>query len=262
MDSRAGTACHAWPLQEHDQPDILAALRELEMFSQSLSHDLRAPLRAIRGYAAILVNEHGATLPIEARELVVRMAAAAGRVDALAEGLMALAKSGRAALRRGEARLSEIADVIVAELRDVEPAREVVTEIEPGMLAIADAVLVGDVLQNLLGNAWKFTSKKSRARITFRRCALEPERVYAVSDDGVGFDKIFADRLFRSFERLHSPSEFAGTGLGLATAKRIIEIHNGRIWAEARVGEGATFYFTLGETSDEAIVAREQTNGF
>jgi light-regulated signal transduction histidine kinase (bacteriophytochrome) len=257
-----GIAGGAQPGQSNGQPDILAALHELEMFSQSLSHDLRAPLRAIRGYAAILVNDHGDTLPPEARELVVRMAAAAGRVDALAEGLLALAKTGRAAVRRGEARLSEIAEVIVAELRHVDPARDVVTEIEPGIVAIADAVLVGDVLQNLLGNAWKYTSKKNRARITFRCCAIEPERVYAVSDDGAGFDMAFADRLFRSFERLHAASQFAGTGLGLATAKRIIELHNGRIWAESRVGQGATFYFTLGETSGEAIVALDSPAGF
>lgn len=227
--------------------EILVALQELEMFSQSLSHDLRAPLRAIRGYAAILVNEHGTSLPPEARDLVGRMAAAAGRIDALAEGLLALAKSGRAAVRRGDADLSAIARVIVAELRDADPAREVVTTIEPGVLAYADPALVGDVLQNLLGNAWKYSSKNARARISFRCCTREPEPVYAVTDDGAGFDMVFADRLFQSFERLHTSSEFEGTGLGLVTVQRIVERHGGRIWAEARVGQGATFYFTLGE---------------
>lgn len=246
LGAGAGEAAFEMRVQERTS-DILSALKELESFSHSISHDLRAPLRAIRGYATILIEEHGTTLPPEARDLVSRMAVAVGRIDALAEGLLALAKSGRASLHRTELNLSDIAVSILAELQQVHPARDVVASIEPAMLTNADPALVRDVLQNLLENAWKYTSKNKRARIAFRCCTRDPEPVYAVSDDGAGFDMAFAHRLFQSFERLHAASEFEGTGLGLATVQRIVERHGGRIWVEARPGQGATFYFTLGE---------------
>jgi signal transduction histidine kinase len=241
----AGEAAVEQRVQERTA-QIVAALRELESFSLSVSHDLRAPLRAIRGYAAILIDEHSPALPPEALDLVARMSAAAGRIDALSDGLLALAKSGRVPLRRSEVNLSDMACAILAELRQSDSARVLVSDIEPGVLTCADPVLARDVLQNLLGNAWKYTSKKPLARIAFKCSAGAGEPVFSVSDDGAGFDMAYASKLFQSFERLHSMSEFEGTGLGLATVHRIVERHGGRIWVKAEPGRGATFYFTFG----------------
>jgi light-regulated signal transduction histidine kinase (bacteriophytochrome) len=227
--------------------EIRLAMEELESFSESVSHDLRAPLRAIRGFASILIEEHGATMQPEARNLVGRMSSAAGRIDALAEGLLALAKSGRARVRRSETNLSDVAAAVVAELRESQPAREVIVAIQQDMVAHADPVLMRDVLQNLLGNAWKYSSKNPRASITFVCRGFDDELVYAVSDNGAGFDMAHAGKLFQSFERVHTVSEFEGTGLGLVTVRRILERHGGRIWVEAQPGRGATFFFTLGD---------------
>ncbi len=249
VGSAAAEAALELRVQERTQ-DLRLAMEELESFSQSVSHDLRAPLRAIRGFAAILIEEHGAVLQPEARDLVGRMSAAAGRIDALSEGLLALASSGRARLRRTKISLSDVATTVAAELRESQPERNVVVAIQPDMLANADAVLMRNVLQNLLGNAWKYSAKAPRATITFVRRAFDAELVYAVGDNGAGFDMAHAGRLFQSFERVHSVSEFEGTGLGLVTVRRIIERHGGRIWVEAQPGRGATFLFTLGEQTE------------
>jgi light-regulated signal transduction histidine kinase (bacteriophytochrome) len=175
------------------------------------------------------------------------MSAAAGRIDALAEGLLSLARSGRVRLRCTETNLSETAAAIVAELRESQPARDVTVAVQPDMVARADPVLMRDVLQNLLGNAWKYSAKNPHATITFVCRAFDAEMVYAVSDNGAGFDMAHAGKLFQSFERAHTVSEFEGTGLGLVTVRRIVERHGGRVWVEAQPGRGATFFFTLGD---------------
>ncbi len=227
--------------------DMEAAYRELESFSYSVSHDLRAPARAVVGFSQIIIEEHGAELDAETRRLLDRIVAAGARMSELTDGLLVLTHLSRREMQRQPVDLSVVAAMVIEELREASPAREVNVVIQPGLNANADAHMVRSVLQNLLGNAWKYSSRTPDAKIEFSAIEDDGERVFVVRDNGAGFDMKYADKLFGVFQRLHSAVEFEGTGIGLATVERIIRRHGGRIRAEARVGLGASFYFTVGE---------------
>jgi light-regulated signal transduction histidine kinase (bacteriophytochrome) len=218
--------------------------KELEAFCYSVSHDLRAPLRSIRGFSEVLLERHASQLDPRGQDYLRRACQACHQMDRLIEDLLQLSRVGRAEMQRQTVNLSAVAGAIAAELHKAEPERRVEFIIAGGLTALGDERLLRVVLENLLRNAWKFTSKRPLARIEFG-AHVQPSRVYFMRDNGVGFDPDYSDKMFGVFQRLHSASEFPGTGVGLAIVQRIINRHGGRIWAEARPGEGATFYFSL-----------------
>jgi signal transduction histidine kinase len=224
--------------------ELEGANRELEAFSYSVSHDLRAPLRAIDGFAAMLVEDHAAALNDEARGYLDRVRNAAGRMSSLIDAFLELARISRAALTKTDVDLSALATEVASDLRAAQPEREVTVAIEPRLTARGDRRLLTVALVNLLGNAWKFTSRTPAARIEVARHAGE-RHAFVVRDNGAGFDPGRATRLFAPFQRFHQADDFPGTGVGLATVQRVIARHGGRIWAEAAVGRGAAFFFTL-----------------
>jgi PAS domain S-box-containing protein len=228
--------------------ELEAANGELRAFSYSVSHDLRAPLRSIDGFSLALVEDYGPTLDDRARDYLSRIRASAQRMGELIDALLGLSRVTRAELRRVPLDLSALAAAVVAELRQREPERPVEFTLAPDLSAPGDPSLMRNVLENLLGNAWKFTAGCQPARIEFGCQPSEQTpggRVFFVRDNGAGFDMTYADRLFGAFQRLHDQREFPGTGVGLASVQRIIIRHGGRVWAEAVAGEGATFYFNL-----------------
>jgi PAS domain S-box-containing protein len=222
-----------------------AANQELEAFSYSVSHDLRTPLRTIRGYSDILVKDFSGQLDPTAQDYLQRVSTAASDMGQLIEGLLTLSRLSRSTIRRVTVDLTAIADDIIAGLRQQEPDRPVAWAVDEGMSVEADPSLMRNVLENLLGNAWKYSSKNPAAAIEFRAGMRDGKKIYLVHDNGVGFDVRYADKLFGAFQRLHSAHEFPGYGIGLATVQRIIRRHGGQIWAESEPGKGATFYFTL-----------------
>ncbi|WP_211218625.1 ATP-binding protein [Thermithiobacillus tepidarius DSM 3134] len=224
---------------------LMAANRELEAFSYSVSHDLRAPLRAIDGFSLVLLEDYGEALDPAGREYLARVRRASQRMAELIDAMLNLARLSRGELQREPLDLSAFAREIAERLRQTQATRQVEFVLAEGVLAEGDAQLIRAVLENLLTNAWKFTSKQADARIEFGVREEAEERIYFVRDNGVGFDMAYADKLFGAFQRLHSPGEFEGHGIGLATVARIIARHGGRIWAEGVVGQGAAFYFTL-----------------
>jgi signal transduction histidine kinase len=237
--------------------------RELEAFSYSVSHDLRAPLRAIDGFSQILQEDYEHVLDDEAVDYLGRVRAASGHMATLIDDLINLSRVGRRPLRRERVDLASLAKEIVEELRESQPERKVEFVAPESIVAWGDASLLKVALENLLGNAWKFTARKEGARIEFG-ADRKPgpglsSPVYYVRDNGAGFDQTYADKLFGAFQRLHGQDEFEGTGIGLATVARIVHRHGGRVWAEGKVGEGATFYFTLGgqDTGDRAVLAKK-----
>jgi PAS domain S-box-containing protein len=221
--------------------------QELESFAYSVSHDLRAPLRAIDGFSRLLGERDGDALQDEGREYLARVRNATGRMGSLIESLLKMARLGRGGIKPAPLDLSRMATEIVAELRANEPGRQVAVEIAPGLEATGDPSLVRNLLQNLIGNAWKFTRDCDDARVEFGR---EPGGAFFVRDNGAGFAQEYADKLFRPFQRLHSQEQFAGDGIGLASVKRIIERHGGTIRAEGKPGQGAIFRFTLPEPDE------------
>ncbi|GAB4522960.1 MAG: hypothetical protein OHK0046_36240 [Anaerolineae bacterium] len=225
---------------------LQAVNKELEAFSYSVSHDLRAPLRAIDGFSQALLEDYSAHLDSSALDYLGRVRQASHRMASLIDDLLGLSRITRRDLKLEPVNLSDLAQTILDELRYAEPHRQVVFEVSDTCTVDCDRGLMLILLQNLLGNAWKFTSKRANARITFG-CTRnsDGETVYFVRDNGVGFDMTYVDKLFGAFQRLHRPDEFEGTGIGLATAQRIINKHGGRIWAESVLGEGATFSFVL-----------------
>lgn len=224
---------------------LLRANRGLESFSYSVAHDLRAPLRAIDGFSQILRDDHAQKLDDEGKRLLDRIGAAAQTMGQLIDGLLDLSRLSRNELRREPVDLSAIAEAAASQLKAAQPDRAVEVSIQPGLFAYGDSRLLRTALDNLLGNAWKFTQRQTAPRIEFS-ARLDDERpVYFVKDNGAGFDMAYADKLFGAFQRLHSSSDFPGTGIGLATVQRIVESHGGHVWAEAAVGEGATLFFTL-----------------
>jgi light-regulated signal transduction histidine kinase (bacteriophytochrome) len=225
-----------------------AAKRDLESFSYSVSHDLRAPLRAIDGFSQALKEDFFSDLKPEANALLDRVRAAAQRMGHLIDDLLALSRVSRAPLALTRVDISDLARSVAAGLMQGAPNRKVDVEIDAGISVSADLGLMRIVLENLLGNAWKFTATKVEAVIRVGKLPLpeEGQTVFFVSDNGAGFDMAYSEKLFRPFERLHEESEFHGTGIGLATVQRVVARHGGRAWAEAAVGTGARFFFTLG----------------
>jgi len=224
--------------------ELERANRELDAFSYSVSHDLRAPLRAIDGFTRKVVTDHSAALDADARGYLERVSKAVVRMSALIDALLELARISRASLQKDAVDLSALAAEVAADLRAASPERDVTIDITPGLTARGDRRLLTVVLVNLIGNAWKFTGRTAGARIEVTR---QPDGSggFVIRDNGAGFDALHASRLFAPFQRFHQASEFAGTGVGLATVQRVVTRHGGRIWAESAPGAGAAFYFTL-----------------
>ncbi len=225
--------------------DLAAANRELEAFSYSVSHDLRAPLRGIDGFSKALLTGYGSQLDEQGRHYLERVRAGTQRMARLIDDLLGLARVSRRELVRQDVNLSEIAGRVAAELATRPPVREVRVRVEGDLTAEADPHLLTIVLENLMGNAWKFTAKRENACIDVGKLKDGAGAAFYVRDNGAGFDMAYGDKLFGAFQRLHSDADFEGTGIGLATVQRIVNRHSGRIWAEGAVGKGATFYFTL-----------------
>ncbi|CAA9476148.1 MAG: diguanylate cyclase/phosphodiesterase (GGDEF & EAL domains) with PAS/PAC sensor(s) [uncultured Rubrobacteraceae bacterium] len=230
--------------------------RELEAFSYSVSHDLRAPLRTIDGFSQILSEDYGDKLDEEGLDYLTRVRTASRHMAELIDDLLDLSRVGRRPLRRESVDLSALAAGVAEDLKGAEPGRDVDFVIEGGVTVRGDVGLLKVALENLLGNAWKFTSREPRATIRFGNSG----GAFYVSDDGAGFEDAYKDKLFGAFQRLHGPEEFEGTGIGLATVARIVHRHGGEVWAEGAVGEGATFFFTLGgrDRPKEESVARRR----
>ncbi len=221
------------------------ATRELEAFSYAVAHDLRAPLRAINGYSVALVEDLSDKLDGEARDYLQRITAGAERMGQLIDALLGLARITRAAVSGDLVDLTRLAHEVIARLRANEPGRIVECSVACELLVRGDRQLLRVLLENLLGNAWKFTQNREPANIELG-VSDDPEgHAYFVRDNGVGFDMAYAHKLFVAFQRLHQPSELDGTGIGLATAQRIVQRHGGRIWAHGAADRGATFHFTL-----------------
>ena len=226
--------------------ELVVANKNLEAFTYSVAHDLRSPLRALSGYSEALTEDYGDGLDETGRRFIERIQAATERMSALIDDMLLLAQVSRSELNLGPVDLSAEVAAIAAELQAREPGRRVRFAIDAGVWATADRSLIRAVVQNLVENAWKFTAKRDGATIEFATTAAEDAEVCCyVRDNGAGFDPAYVGKLFQPFQRLHSVTEFPGTGIGLASVRRIIERHGGRAWAEGAVGRGATFYFTL-----------------
>ena len=228
-----------------DNAELDSLNKELEAFSYSVSHDLRAPLRAIDGFSQALLEDNAEQLDASGRDYLMRVRNAAQRMGMLIDDLLKLARVTRTEINRDDVDMGALARDIALTLRENTPLRAAEIRIADGLNAHADARLLRIALENLLGNAWKFTAQQDPARIEFGETWQDGERAYFVRDNGVGFDMAYAGRLFGAFQRLHQDGQFPGTGIGLATVQRIIRRHGGRVWAEAEAGKGATFYFTI-----------------
>ncbi|MHB8106310.1 MAG: PAS domain-containing protein [Candidatus Cryosericum sp.] len=226
--------------------ELTAANKELEAFSYSVSHDLRSPLRSIDGFSKAFLEDYGQMVPEEGREVLERVRNATQRMGYLIDDMLLLARVTRSEMHVQEADISALAAEVAADLVRENPQRDVDLTIEPGMTAVGDPHLLRIVLDNLLGNAWKFTSRREHAHISVGT-VQDAERgpAFFVRDDGAGFDQRYKDKLFMPFQRLHGQDEFPGTGIGLATIQRAVRRHGGDVWAEGEVGRGATFYFTV-----------------
>jgi len=222
-----------------------AVNKELEAFAYSVSHDLRAPLRSIDGFSQVLLEDYAGNLDEEGKDYLQRVRSGSQRMAELIDDILNLSRLTRGEMRHETVDLSALAQTIATELQQSQPGRQVEFIITPGLVATGDAHLLQVALENLLENAWKFTRSRAPARIEFGYAETNGQPAYFVRDNGVGFDMAYADKLFGAFQRLHSTSEFEGTGIGLATVQRIIHRHGGNIWAESAVDQGATFYFTL-----------------
>jgi len=230
---------------EKANKELQVANKELESFSYSVSHDLRAPLRAVDGFSRILLEDYAKILDNEGKELLGRVRAGSQRMSDLIDGLLQLSRLSRSAMRFEPVDLSALAATVIDELKSGAPQRQVECVIAPNLVANADAPLMRAVLENLLGNAWKFTAKQPAARIEFGAVMEQGMQTFFVRDNGAGFDMAYASKLFGVFQRLHHQSDFPGTGIGLSTVQRIIHRHGGQIRAESAIGKGATFYFTI-----------------
>ena len=236
---------HLEDLVENRTVELKNAYKELEAFSYSVSHDLRAPLRAIDGFSQALAEDYHKNLDDAGRNYLSRVRVAAQRMAQLIDDLLVLSRAMRFEMVRQDIDLSYEVREIIDQLLESDPSRKVELEIEDGIQANGDPTLVRIAIQNLVGNAWKYTSKKSKARIKFGRTLQKGETVYFVEDNGAGFDMRYANKLFHAFQRLHLPEEFPGNGIGLATVHRVIRRHGGKIWAESEVQKGTRFYFTI-----------------
>ncbi|MBL8503853.1 MAG: PAS domain-containing sensor histidine kinase [Rhodocyclaceae bacterium] len=245
-----GTYCQLSEEQaviRRQKAELEAANRELRSFSYAVSHDLRAPLRAINGFAHALGEDKAAQLDDEARDYLARIVAAAERMGVLIDGMLDLGRLSQKEMQRDEIDLSALAEAILRELETGEPGRAVRWTVAPGLRARADRNLAYSLLQNLLGNAWKYTRRRADAEIAFGAADGEAGPEFFVRDNGAGLDLTLAPRLFVPFQRYHAAREFDGLGIGLATVKRILDRHGGRIRVESAPGQGATFHFAFGE---------------
>lgn len=222
-----------------------ALAEEHAAFSYTISHDLRAPIRVVEGFGRILKEDYGAQLDRVGRDHIERIVAAAARMNLMIDALLSLSQLSSRPLARQPVNLSQLAGYVVDDLRRQWPERQVQVHIAPHLLALGDPTLLRMALDNLLGNAWKYSAKNPQAELRFEQRQQGGRPAYCVCDNGAGFDMRFADRLFGVFQRLHSASDFEGTGVGLASVQRIVRRHGGEIWAESEVGQGARFYFTL-----------------
>ena len=236
------------------QADIQASLEEaktanaeLESFSYSISHDLRTPLRSIDGFSQLLWEDYSDKIDEAGKDCIQRVRKNAQYMGLLIDDMLSLSNVNRGELKREVQDLSELARSSIKKLRDLDPQRKITVDIEPGIKGYVDKALFENLLDNLFGNAWKYTGKTTNARIEFGSLEKEGETVYFVRDNGAGFNMRYAKKLFIPFHRLHTEEQFEGTGIGLATVSRILSRHHGRVWAEAEVDKGATFYFTLGK---------------
>lgn len=225
---------------------LAAADDDLNSFSFTVSHDLRAPVRVVEGFARILKEDYGRQLDRIGNDHLERVLTAAARMNAMIDAMLSLARLSSQPLAHQPVNLSQLAHWVIDDLRRGAPERSVSADIEPALQATGDPTLLRQVIENLLANAWKYSSRVEHARIGFSRAERDGRQVFEVKDNGAGFDMRSAERLFGLFQRLHSANEFPGTGIGLASVRRIVRRHGGDIWAESAPGEGARFYFTLG----------------
>lgn len=232
-------------LRRRAEEEMIATNKELDAFAYSVSHDLRAPLRGIDGFSLALLEDYEGKLDEEGQNYLQRIRTGCVRMGELIDDMLQLSRLSRGEIKRSRLDLSAMAAEVAAELQKGAPNRRVRFHIEPEVMVEADPVLLRAVLDNLLGNAWKFTAHKEATEISFGRIIEDDEQICFVRDNGAGFDMAYADKLFTAFQRLHTAKEFAGTGIGLATVQRIIHRHGGRIWAEAKIEQGAVFYFTI-----------------
>jgi PAS domain S-box-containing protein len=230
---------------KRQEEQLQAVNQELEAFSYSVSHDLRAPLRSLSGFSGILLEDYGTKLDEEGKVYLHKIQESSEYLSKLIDDLLKLARVAQNEISIEDLDLSEMAQKIIDELQNGDPRRRAEVCIEPGLCGRGDRVLIGQVLENLLNNAWKYNSKKPETKIEMGSVVHEGQTAYYVRDHGAGFDMTYADKLFKPFQRLHAASEFEGTGIGLAIVQRIIRRHGGKVWAKGKAGEGATFYFTL-----------------
>lgn len=222
-----------------------AANRELEAFSYSVAHDLRAPLRGINGFSELLMDRYAAQLDPAALGYLTRVRNAATRMSQLIDALLSLARIGNTELQPLECDLTDLLHSLISEMSNSHPDRKVIVSVQPGMRAYADPRLLRSALCNLLDNAWKFTRDRDEAHVEIGQCSGPDMPTFYVRDNGAGFDPVYAEKLFGAFQRLHTEREFPGTGIGLAVVHRVITRHGGKVWAEAKPDQGATFYFSL-----------------
>ncbi|MHB9131469.1 MAG: sensor histidine kinase [Armatimonadota bacterium] len=225
--------------------ELTAVNAELEAFTYSVSHDLRAPLWNITSFAETLIGEEGEQLSKQARELVAYIHQSSIHMAELIDGLLSLSRLTRDALVIQDVHLSSLAHEIADGLHQAQPGRNVEFVIAPDIVVLGDARLLRIALDNLLGNAWKFTMKRKHARIEFGMRMRKQQKIYFVNDNGAGFNQAYAEKLFTPFQRLHRATDYPGTGIGLATVQRIISRHNGRVWARGVLDQGATVFFSL-----------------
>jgi len=230
--------------------ELEALNRELESFSYAVSHDLRSPLRAIHGFSEALKEAAVAKLSPAESGWLQKISDAAARMDRLTEDLLRLSRITRSQLKREPIDLALVARDVIHELRQTDPRRDVVFAVTDSLATRADPVLMRVALSNLLSNAWKYTGRSPQALISVGQEARDGQVVFCVRDNGAGFDMAYASKLFTPFQRLHSAREFPGSGVGLACVARVIHKHGGRIWADAKTGEGAAFFFTLPDEPD------------
>jgi len=223
------------------------ANKELEAFAYSVSHDLRAPLRALDGFSDAVLSDYAEKFDEKGRHYLQRIREGAARMGQLIDDLLNLSRISRRELRISPVNLSELAKQILLDLKEQWNHTNLIWDVEPGIMVKADPNLIKIALENLLANAIKFSSTRNPALIQIGVSEENGQKVYFVRDNGIGFDMAYADKLFKPFQRLHSDSEIPGTGIGLVTVQRIITRHGGRIWANAQVNQGAAFFFTLGE---------------
>ena len=234
---------------EQRTAQLTAANRELEAFAYSVSHDLRAPLRSIDGFSKALLDDYLDKLDAEGRDHLKRIRKASQRMGQLIDDLLKLSRLTRGDMLIEQVDLSAMAREIAGNLQAADPARPVRVTVQDGVTGAGDRKMLRVVLENLLGNAWKYTTKQPQPRILFGMAGNGPSRAFFIKDNGAGFDMHYVQKLFGVFQRLHSDAEFPGTGIGLATVQRIVHRHGGTVWAEGEVGKGATFYFTLGRAA-------------